>query len=81
MGCSKNQSATKGHDKDKNCAAPLKFKNFPCTQVCNVARKYGLAGTTFSTKRLINKVSTAPIRRHLGLYARVTNTQIGMRKP
>ncbi len=30
---------------------------------------------------IINKVSTAPIRRHLGLHARVTNTQIGMRKP
>src|SRR3569832_1720472 len=28
-----------GHSKDRNCAAPLKLRNFPCTQPCKLAVK------------------------------------------
>jgi len=50
--------------------------------ICSAGNPGTGADSAFGEQLVITtKVSTAPIRRHLGLYACVTNTQIGMRKP
>ena len=51
--------AIHGHAKHKNCAAPLKFKNLPCTQVDKVSVKYGLLGTKLTTTKLIPNIKIA----------------------
>src|SRR5437868_5321249 len=38
-GSSRNQKAKNGQASDRNWAAPLKLRNFPCTQPCSVAEK------------------------------------------
>src|SRR5471032_1468366 len=61
-GSSRNHSAKNGHSSDRNCAAPLKLRNLPCTQVCSVATKYGLAGVVLTISRLKLSASAATRR-------------------